>query len=1282
MTPLAFRVTADELKTLSSMQAVDALRDLVYAESKLLGIPITGVNVPIAITVRDGGVDAEVTCPIEPTGHNGVLRAGYTCYQVKTGDFSASRKTDIKTILLRPSSKRKAKPTENDLNDRVKECVDRKGTLVLVLFGSDAVDRTPDATVKAFREFLAEIDPRYQSAVIEIWRVNQMVNLISNVTGLSLRLKGLGDIVPFAHDRSWMKDCCSFEGESFLLSEGHRTAFDLIRSTIREKAAFRHIRLVGEAGCGKTRLVYEALGESDIAPLVVYCEDGDQLIETGIVELLRQLAAHMPMVLVVDECDGGARSTIQQRMRGTARDLTLITIHNEEGTQDKTEVGLRLIEAPKLLEQQIAQILMQYEVPADQAKTIAGMCDGSPRVAQIVGASLRRESGTATLVTPTTLQLIWDNYIAGKEGRDSPQFRVRALIITCVALFKKFGWQGSYKQEGVLIYEKLIRPLDPTLSYDAFQAEIEYFRSVRILQGKSTLYITPRLLHVKLWCDWWDKYSHRMDVATLIEALSDQLRAWMQEMFVYARESWAASEVVNRILDPSGPYASIKGFSTESGASFFFALAQVNPGAAVRRLSDALGTLNIEERSHFGDGRRPVVHALEHIAVFEEYFLDAAECLLLLAEAENETWANNATGVFTELFTLGYGKLAATELAPSERLPYLVGLLESESESRRALALQAFQEALSTQMTRTDIGDAHGLRRLPDRWMPATYGDWWNAYLQYFEALYSRIPRLPAREAREAIRIILQQARSLVQMKPLAQRYPSVFRELAQRDQESATGVLETIVSILRYERNHPDKEFMAQLEAIYQSLVNVSFSTRLRRYAALDLIEDKFNEEGEQEDQAEIAFRGLAAEVFANPALLTPELAWLNSSDAKNGYLFGRELGRRDRDLSLWRAVRESWAASAPRHDFFVGGFLAGLFENDKANWERELRLVATNDDTVSDFPVLLWRSGMSESMAELYLDRARADRVDLRTIRMFVYGAVVRAMPGRIIEDFVDLLLARGDRKDVEAGIDVLAAVLRGETSPSARTLDLCVRALGHESLFTASKTQRVDTMVDFHWNELAKIVAKFDQPNVLSLARTIIERFGRSGTIFGEYRPQSLEFLDNVLDAHPREMWEIVSSCLIPPLDERALDLLRWMRGGDRVGGRRVDAAFEKFPQDAILAWVSADPKKRAIVIAHFVPPTIADENFEGTLAHEILASYGNLKDVRSAFHANFNTGAWTGPASQHHRQKRGELEAAKSRATNANIRRWIHEQIVGLDEMIQQEEAWEEREGLGG
>jgi hypothetical protein len=274
MTPTAFRVTSQELKNLSPAQSVGALQDVLIAEAKLLGIPLTGVNVPATITTRDGGVDAEVNCPIATIGHNGVLRSGFTCYQVKTGDFSISSLTHIKAILLRPSSRRRRNFTPADLNDRVKDCLDRNGTLIVALFGSEAVDRKANASEDAFRDFLSGIDERYRSASIEIWRLNQLVTFVSNVTGLALRIKGPGEMVLFAHDHAWMGNSSAFEGNEFLASEKHNATVELIRSTIREAGPFRHIRIVGEAGCGKTRLVYEALNEKDIAAIEQFGRSG------------------------------------------------------------------------------------------------------------------------------------------------------------------------------------------------------------------------------------------------------------------------------------------------------------------------------------------------------------------------------------------------------------------------------------------------------------------------------------------------------------------------------------------------------------------------------------------------------------------------------------------------------------------------------------------------------------------------------------------------------------------------------------------------------------------------------------------------------------------------------------------------------------------------------------------------------------------------------------------------------------------------------------------------
>ena len=58
---------------MSPQEAVDFFREMLWAEATALGIGINLINVPGAITVGDGGIDAEVRdVPI-----NGDYQAGF-----------------------------------------------------------------------------------------------------------------------------------------------------------------------------------------------------------------------------------------------------------------------------------------------------------------------------------------------------------------------------------------------------------------------------------------------------------------------------------------------------------------------------------------------------------------------------------------------------------------------------------------------------------------------------------------------------------------------------------------------------------------------------------------------------------------------------------------------------------------------------------------------------------------------------------------------------------------------------------------------------------------------------------------------------------------------------------------------------------------------------------------------------------------------------------------------------------------------------------------------------
>jgi len=131
-------------------------------------------------------------------------------------------------------------------------------------------------------------------------------------------------------------------------------------------------------------------------------------------------------------------------------------------------------------------------------------------------------------------------------------------------------------------------------------------------------------------------------------------------------------------------------------AVVFLALTKADPQAALQCLARTVGTLDTDALREFTDGRREVVYALEMIAIWDDLFADAARLLLRLAEAENETYANNASGVFAGLFSPGYGEVAPTEASPQKRLLVLEEALTSDSEAQRLLALRACDAALET----------------------------------------------------------------------------------------------------------------------------------------------------------------------------------------------------------------------------------------------------------------------------------------------------------------------------------------------------------------------------------------------------------------------------------------------------------------------------------------------------------------------------------------------------------------------------------------------------------
>jgi hypothetical protein len=131
-----FRIDVAVLNRLSPVAAVEAFRDLLWARSAELCVPVTRVSISSDVFTADGGVDASILDGEGPSADGDELLTGGTRYQVKTGDFQPWQPNKVKEELF---GSRKAAKFQH-LWAAIQQALRANKRLVFVCFGVDPVD--------------------------------------------------------------------------------------------------------------------------------------------------------------------------------------------------------------------------------------------------------------------------------------------------------------------------------------------------------------------------------------------------------------------------------------------------------------------------------------------------------------------------------------------------------------------------------------------------------------------------------------------------------------------------------------------------------------------------------------------------------------------------------------------------------------------------------------------------------------------------------------------------------------------------------------------------------------------------------------------------------------------------------------------------------------------------------------------------------------------------------------------------------------------------------------
>jgi hypothetical protein len=1249
-------ISDSDLARFSDKEAVVLFRDLIWAECSKLGISPNEVDITDRTTVPDGGIDAEVRTTAKLSG---MFKTPLTSFQIKTGtSFKPWRKNVVERELLGAGKKKGAK---RELDKGVKDCLERDGTYVVVCFGENPTPPQRRTAEAAFRKVFKANGFRH--AKVEVWGQSHIVGFMKAFPPLLMRVRRISEQA-FRTWTQWGRDA-EMKGEYFPATDFDAAA-ESLRNMIRGSTD-QQIRIRAGAGTGKTRFIFEALRSPDLAPLVIYTTAGE-LIPSPFYNLLTHDGESYRLVLIVDECSLQKATELHNRFSATRFPITIITIYNDEFEIPQDHFQYPTL--PTLGNKEITSIIEAYGIQTREAERYATYVEGSPRFAHQLGNNLKLHPGSLIREQSGAFERV----VAGYDDPKSPSVVRRRLVLQHIALFKRFGFSGPVSKEGKAI-SAIVSRADPLVTWPAFQDAVRELRKLRVLQGENTLYITPKLLHVAMWAEWWDRYGDGFELDGFMQSFpqNSQLQSWFLEMFKYARESQVALEAVNRLLTGNGPFKNLDSLRSKLGGHFFLALTDANPKAALDKLTTLFDNLTDQEIQSF-ENRRDVIWTIERTAVWKELFCQSARLLLRFAVSETEDFANNATGVFCELFSNGWGQLAPTEASPEERFPVLAESLAAASPIVQTIAIKACDAALESRHMTRMVGREHqGLKIAPKLWTPKTYGELHTAFLRVWNSLDAATQSMPPETRNQAARVLVKRATQHATMPQVQEMVLPTLRRIHDAKWLSVEEIVSSVNWILKHERL--SKESREKWSAFAAYLEGSDFSGRLHRHVGVQLWEYATDKQGKSFDPTTAKLLELADEAVSNKELLIAELPWLLSNNAKRGWEFGNLVGQRDSDAELLSscvsALRElDHSASSA----FLGGYLRAVSVRDKPKWEETLRLIK-NDATLSvRLPELVKQSQITDSLVKDILDLTHTNVVPITALDHLGYMNGFEDIKIETVSRTLEELTLRTDPIVGSIILDVIDAYFIRRTRRPLVPTDLIVRALTHQS-FVIDRRQLPRRADEFQWNEVALKLLEESPTSYAPLMEFIVGHFGEDGTLFDDYWHHT-KVIDYISKHHPDELWDRVCRHFEPPISGVGFHLSRWLR--QKGIEEDNEGAFQFMKPSKVWSWIDEDIKNRAWYVATFVPKVLHRKEGRVCWAREILVRYGASKSVRDNLSANFHTEGWSGRASSHYRARVAQLRVFREQESNKNVQRWLDSEIESLTQSIAIEQVREERE----
>lgn len=982
-----------------------------------------------------------------------------------------------------------------------------------------------------------------------------------------------------------------------------------------------HIHLRGHPGVGKTRFALELCRKAKWVQSVVYFP---QAVDSRLTELIDTVAneSNSYMIIVADEVQSNQLEPLRNSAgRGNGR-IRLITI-GQCLSPDCTRIPTREMHplAPALASRVVSG--WYPGMPREHVDFVVRFADGYIRLARLAADTVARNPSMDVrgLLGKEDIRNFMDQML-GSEDRD-------ALYV--VAALTRIGWEDDKQSEGEAVAKHL------GLEWNRVRANVDRFhRHFGIApRGGRYRYISPKPLGAYLAVEAWETYPELMNQLPAVLPSEEARTAYWDQLISIARTPQVREHARGELTF----FFRLSDFSASHDARRWAALSAAEPELATNKIYHAIKEASIEERSKFKEARSEIVWALAKLSWRPTCFTEAMISLALLAEAENETWSNNATGEFLARFQVILGGTA---------VPYLdrLVILDTLVQEKRPALLRLVVKAL-TRVSETNHFSRIELDPISDE-LPTE--EWHPKDDEFFECMRAAIFKLSAltRDKNQEIKNdIISSATELAvlfRISSVRRSVEELFCVVKEVYPESREQLRKAVADIIYNERKYLKELSGYDLEEItsfHSRFEDSSLASQIRQHVG--------THQWEREEQPDLAL--LAKNLLTNQDVLRKEWSWLTSGDAGEAWLLGETLAKEDsaRELST---LMPSLSGSGPDLRVICGYINVCRQELGDVWYEEWFDTLLHNKPTpVPLFFEVAWRCGVTIQIANRLIKVLKSEDIAPGIVGQLAYGQW-DLLPPETLGEILQVMMSAGHEATAAA---ILVKRLKNAFEEKDRWQSLALE------IAVSSKLIRDRHTANYHWK---KIALGLVQSHAEEIASAIFREQGERSTEvwFADYSEAKKVLLACVRE-NPKAVWKAMQPWIA---SRRKVSLFS-------VGFPRD--VLDKIPVKDVLEWVSQNPPERAPVLARL---SSKDFSSDETLASRILGIYGGDKTVSGDFFSDYLSGTWSGPASAHWEKKAVEMESVAKRTKLQKLQQWAQRVSLHLFDMAKRERQLEEEE----